>query len=68
VLPLSCFAGLLLVSDSHVYPAGANNVGECRRSVQTSAGGVLWARTSLLHHISLFLFHCDLTFNLGKTC
>jgi hypothetical protein len=34
VLSLSCFAGLLLVSDSHVYPIGANNVGECWRSVQ----------------------------------
>jgi hypothetical protein len=40
VLPLSCFADFLLVSDCHIHPVGAGNVGECWRSLQTSAGGV----------------------------
>jgi hypothetical protein len=43
------------VSDCHIHPAGAGNVGECWRSLQTSACGVLWVRTSLLHLISLYI-------------
>jgi hypothetical protein len=30
----------LLVSDCHIHPTRAGNVGECWRSLQTSAGGV----------------------------
>jgi hypothetical protein len=43
------------VSDCHIHPPGAGNVGECWRSLQTSTGGVLCARTSLLHLISLYI-------------
>jgi hypothetical protein len=68
VLPLSCFAGFFLVSDCHVHPAGAGNVDVWWKLLQASAGGVLWARTSSLHHIFLFLSRCDLTLNQGRTC
>jgi hypothetical protein len=44
------------VSDCHIHPAGSSNVGEWLKLLQVSAGGILWARTSLLHLISLYLF------------
>jgi hypothetical protein len=56
------------MSDCHVHPAGVGDVNEWWKLLQECAGGVLWARTSSLHHISLFIFRCDLTLNLGKTC
>jgi hypothetical protein len=53
VLLLSCFAGLLLVSDDHVHPAGVSNVGECWTLLQTSAGGVFGQGHHYCNRISL---------------
>jgi hypothetical protein len=61
------FCRFLLVGDCHIHPATVGNVDVWRKLLQASAGGVLWATTSSLHHISLFI-RCDLTLNLGKTC
>jgi hypothetical protein len=42
------------VGDCHIHPARVGNVDVWWKLLQASAGGVLWARTSSLHHISLF--------------
>jgi hypothetical protein len=45
---LRCFAGFLLGSDDHVYPAGAGNVDVWWKLRKIYASGVLWAMILLL--------------------